>query len=140
MQFVGLGVGEQAVGPAARELARELGLSLTMAELLIQRGQADPDDVRRFLDPKLSELTLPDGMADRQLAADRLRVAIAGGERIAVFGDYDCDGITAAAVMTEVLRALGGKVSVLLASRFGAGTASLPRLSNASSRPEHRCS
>jgi single-stranded-DNA-specific exonuclease len=49
---------------------------------------------------------------------DRSRV---DRERVAVFGDYDCDGITSAAIMTEVLRALGGDVTPLLASRFDGG-------------------
>ena len=60
-------------------------------------------------------------MADRLVAADRLARAIRSRERIAVFGDYDCDGITSAAIMTEVLRALGGDVTPLLASRFDGG-------------------
>jgi single-stranded-DNA-specific exonuclease len=60
-------------------------------------------------------------MADRLVAADRLARAIKKRERIAVFGDYDCDGITSAAIMTEILRALGGDVTPLLASRFDGG-------------------
>ena len=60
-------------------------------------------------------------MADRFVAADRIARAIKARERIAVFGDYDCDGITSAAIMTEVIRALGGEVTPLLASRFDGG-------------------
>jgi single-stranded-DNA-specific exonuclease len=112
---------DQGVGNETRELAQALGLSLTVAELLIGRGHADPEEARRFLEPKLADLTRPDQMADRAQAAERLKAAIAAGERVAVFGDYDCDGITAAAVMTEVLRAFGGQVVVLLANRFGGG-------------------
>jgi single-stranded-DNA-specific exonuclease len=108
-------------GDEAQRLGRVLGLTTTVAEWLRLRGHGDSDATRRFLDPKLAHLSAPDGMADRALAADRLASALGRGERIAVFGDYDCDGITSAAIMTEVLRELGGEVVPLLASRFDGG-------------------
>jgi single-stranded-DNA-specific exonuclease len=60
-------------------------------------------------------------MADRGEVAQRLALAIRRRERIAVFGDYDCDGITSAAILTEVLRRLGGDAVPLIASRFDGG-------------------
>jgi single-stranded-DNA-specific exonuclease len=60
-------------------------------------------------------------MADRARAAERLARAVREGERVVVFGDYDCDGITATAVLTEALRAFGAEVVPLLASRWGGG-------------------
>jgi single-stranded-DNA-specific exonuclease len=60
-------------------------------------------------------------MADRALAAERLASAVRCGEPICVFGDYDCDGITATAILTGMLRAVGGHVSPLLGSRFDGG-------------------
>ena len=59
-------------GDAARELGRALSLSTTVADLLHRRGHLDPDATRRFLEPKLRDLTPPDNMADRALAAERL--------------------------------------------------------------------
>ena len=56
-------------------------------------------------------------MADRDAAAERLARAVRAHERICVFGDYDCDGITATAIITGILRALGGEVVPLLATR-----------------------
>jgi single-stranded-DNA-specific exonuclease len=108
-------------GAEARSLGRSLKLTTTIAEWLRSQGHGDSDATRRFLSPKLQHLSAPDGMADRSLAADRLASAVRRKERIAVFGDYDCDGITSAAIMTEVLRALGGDVTPLLASRFDGG-------------------
>jgi single-stranded-DNA-specific exonuclease len=110
-----------AAGPDARKLGEALGMTTTVAEWLRRNGHDDSDATRRFLDPKLSHLSQPDGMADRAIAAKRLAHAIRSKERIAVFGDYDCDGITSAAIMTEILRALGGDVVPLLASRFDGG-------------------
>src|SRR5689334_20777277 len=76
-------------GPEARELAKALDLSTTVADLLLRRGHLDLEATRRFLDPKLLHLTRPDGMADREIAADRLARAVRQRERICVFGDYD---------------------------------------------------
>lgn len=107
-------------GPAL-QLARTLGITQTFAEILVRRGLDDSAFTRRFLDPKLKHLTRPDKMADRLASARRLAVAIENQERICVFGDYDCDGMTATAILTEVLRTLGAKVAPLLANRFAGG-------------------
>jgi single-stranded-DNA-specific exonuclease len=101
----------------ALDLARTLGLSITVADALWRMGRRADDTTKLFLDPRLSHLTPPDAMADRELSADRIARAIRARERICVFGDYDCDGITAAAIITEALRALGGEVVPLLATR-----------------------
>jgi len=105
----------------AKELALGLGVSLTLAELLERRGHSEVEATRRFLNPRLAELTSPDAMADRAPAAERIAQAIRAGELVAVFGDYDCDGMTSAAIMTEVIEALGGRVVTFIASRFEGG-------------------
>ncbi len=108
---------------AAGELGRTLGVSASLAQVLLHRGLSatDPAGARDFLAPKLADLTPPDAMLDRALAADRLARAIRAGERIAVFGDYDVDGTTSAALLADVLEALGGEVVALVASRFSGG-------------------
>lgn len=98
-----------------------MGVSLTLGELLEQRGHSEVEATRRFLNPRLAELTPPDAMADRGLASERIAHAIRSGELIAVFGDYDCDGMTSAAIMTEIIEALGGTVKTFIASRFEGG-------------------
>lgn len=103
--------------PAAEALSRSLGITFTMADVLERAGKVAGDDLDRYLDPKLAHLTPPDAMADREAFSDRVASAIRTGERIAVFGDYDCDGITATAIMTGVLRSLGAEVTPLLATR-----------------------
>jgi single-stranded-DNA-specific exonuclease len=88
---------------------------------LVNREVA-PDQVPRFLDPRLSDLTLPDAMADRAVAARRLAQAVRSKQRIVVFGDYDCDGITATAILTRALRSLGAtEVVPMLANRYAGG-------------------
>ena len=107
--------------PVVELFSRRLGLSRTVAAWLARSGHADVSATERFLNPRLADLTKPDDMADRQVVAARLARAVRAGELIAVFGDYDCDGITSAAIMTEVLRALGGRAVPLIASRFDGG-------------------
>jgi single-stranded-DNA-specific exonuclease len=105
----------------AQALARALGISVTVASWLDRLGHADAEITRRFLSPRLAELTSPDGMLDRKAAAARIARAVQRRERVVVFGDYDCDGMTSAAIFTEALRALGGDVTPVLASRFDGG-------------------
>jgi single-stranded-DNA-specific exonuclease len=105
----------------ARELGRALGLTNTVAEVLHRRGYRNDGTTRRFLDPRLADLTPPDGMMDRQVAAERLAHAVRRHEPVCVFGDYDCDGITSTAILTDMLRALGGTAIPLLGSRFDGG-------------------
>jgi single-stranded-DNA-specific exonuclease len=109
------------VSEGAVELARALRLSVTVAEWLVRSGHRDVEATRRFLNPRLAELSSPEKMADRKSAAERIARAIQDREKICVFGDYDCDGMTAAAIMTEALTELGGEVATLLASRFDGG-------------------
>lgn len=101
----------------AFDMSRALGLSITVADALHRAGYRANDATRTFLDPRLSHLTPPDRMADRDLSADRIARAVRQNEHVAVFGDYDCDGITSCAIVTEVLRTLGGRVTPLLATR-----------------------
>jgi single-stranded-DNA-specific exonuclease len=108
--------GEASSGAMA--LSRALGLSITAADVLHRRGFGDDDATRRFLDPRLSHMTPPDAMADREASAERLARAVRAHEKICVFGDYDCDGITATAILTGILRALGGDVTPRLATRL----------------------
>jgi single-stranded-DNA-specific exonuclease len=105
---------------AVRTLAEELGVSATLAEILVRRGYADPAAARAFLQPDhlLHSPYLLDGMAAARRRIDR---ALQRGEAIAVHGDYDVDGITATFLLVEVLRDLGGDVRWHLPNRFAEG-------------------
>lgn len=105
----------------AQGLSRALGSSVTLAAWLDERGHFEAEATRRFLNPRLAELTSPDAMLDRKAAAERIARGVKSAERIVVFGDYDCDGMTSTAIFTEALRALGGDVVPVLASRFDGG-------------------
>src|ERR1700744_1326673 len=95
---------------AALALSRELRLTRTAASVLVARGLGAPGEGARFLDPRLAHLPPPPARRDRSEAVARLARAVRAHERICVFGDYDADGVTAAALLSDVLRALGGEV------------------------------
>ncbi|MDD9936969.1 MAG: single-stranded-DNA-specific exonuclease RecJ [Myxococcales bacterium] len=106
---------------AAAELAGAVGVSSIIGQVLMHRGLSSVEEARRFLSPKLSGLTPPEAMLGREEAAARLAAAVRGGEPITVFGDYDVDGTTSAAILGGILEQLGGKVAVLVANRFQGG-------------------
>jgi len=101
----------------ARELATRLGLRGLTARILAARGFSNFDRVTRFLSPKLSELRPPVGVADLDRALDRIARALRDGEKVGVFGDYDVDGITSAAILLQLLRSLGLNVVTRMATR-----------------------
>jgi single-stranded-DNA-specific exonuclease len=115
----------------ATRLAAEARLRPLTARILVARGLDDPERVARFLAPRLADLRAPVGMADLERALDRLQRAILAGERIGVFGDYDVDGVTTAAVLTSALRGLGAAAVVPRAasrsSGYGLGPAEAAR-------------
>lgn len=105
-----------------RELAAALGLSAVTAGVLVTRGMSTAEEARAFLSPSLvrdwpATAEIP-GLA---AAAERVARAVRNGERIVVFGDFDLDGISAAAVALRGLTALGGTVQATVPHRFREG-------------------
>jgi single-stranded-DNA-specific exonuclease len=103
---------------ACASLAAALQVRALTARVLLGRGLGEPPAATRFLAPRLADLRLPDGIADLPLAVERLERAVLAGERIGVYGDYDVDGVTTAAVLTLALRGLGAQPVSRVASRF----------------------
>jgi single-stranded-DNA-specific exonuclease len=102
------------------KLADALGVSETTATVLVRRGLEEPEAARAFLaaEPPRHD---PFALGDMRRAVERIRSAIAAGERICVHGDYDVDGISATAVAVLVLREAGADVEWRLPSRFEEG-------------------
>ena len=95
---------------SADALSGELGISPIGARLLVQRGFRDVAAAQRFLHPTLAELHDPFALTDMSIAVERILRAIRTGERIAIHGDYDADGITSTVLLRRALEMLGGKV------------------------------
>ncbi len=79
-------------------LAKSININPTLASLLVQRGITDFDLAKDFFRPSLDQLHHPFLMQGMQQAIDRLKTAVAKGEKILVYGDYDVDGTTAVSV------------------------------------------
>src|SRR5256884_7748612 len=101
-------------------LAQELGLSEITASVLVRRGYGDPEQARVFLAGE-QPLHDPFLLGDMTGAVERIRAAVAAGQRICVHGDYDVDGICATVLAVLVLRELGADVEWHLPSRFDEG-------------------
>ncbi|MFO0548254.1 MAG: single-stranded-DNA-specific exonuclease RecJ [Polyangiaceae bacterium] len=101
----------------ARAIAQAYRMTLTAADVMARLGREASADTERWLDPKLAQLTPPFDMVDRGAASERIASAIRRNEPVAIFGDYDCDGVTATAIMTTLIRSLGGDARPVLATR-----------------------
>jgi len=74
-----------------------------------------------YFSPKLSELPDPFDMQDMRKAAERVLAAVLAGERIHIFGDFDCDGVSGTAILTEALKAAGASVTFSIPHRADDG-------------------
>jgi single-stranded-DNA-specific exonuclease len=99
---------------------RSSDYSPLLQRLLANRGIRTLDEARRFLEGAPAP---PDPflLPDMERAVQRLRLALRRRELVAVFGDFDVDGVTAAALLTQGLEALGGRVLTYIPDRFQEG-------------------
>ncbi|WP_114393685.1 single-stranded-DNA-specific exonuclease RecJ [Oleisolibacter albus] len=105
----------------ALALSQSYGLPELVGRLLAGRG-VSLDAAECFLSPTLRAL-LPDPsiLKDMERAAARVAAAIRGGQRVAVFGDYDVDGATSSALLTRFFRAVGADLRVYIPDRITEG-------------------
>ena len=113
---------------AAEALAQELRISPAIARLLAIRGIESPEAAQRFLHPSLDHLHDPFELADMALAVDRILAAIERKERIAVHGDYDCDGITSTVILRRALELFGAVVVHFIPDRLKDGYGLQPEI------------
>jgi single-stranded-DNA-specific exonuclease len=128
-----LGVERSATGRAWRDrlddrgnaralaMVQRHGLSELLARVVAGRG-VEVDDVAGYLDPSLRTL-LPDPyvVTDMEAAAVRIADAVVRGESIAIFGDYDVDGATSAALLASFLRSAGADPLIHIPDRIFEG-------------------
>lgn len=96
------------------------GYAPLVAMVLASRGVDEPGKAKRYLDCN-APLIDPFRLRDMDLAAGRLGLAMARGEKIAVFGDYDVDGITATCLLTDFIRRNGGNCVPYIPGRLEEG-------------------
>ena len=108
--------------PAAQvRLAAQLSLSPLLCQVLINRGITDATSARTFLTPSLHDLHDPYQILGMDAAVRRITAAVQQGEPMAVYGDYDVDGVTAAALLMTFFEELGLRVASYIPEREGEG-------------------
>lgn len=92
-----------------------------MRQLLYNRGLQDARSAESFIEGAVSFETDPFLLKDMNIAIDRLHQAVQGREKVAVYGDYDADGVTATALLMEFLAALGIDPRPYIPDRYDEG-------------------
>jgi len=105
----------------SQRLVSELEIPPLVAQLLVNRGVTEPATAQEFLYPDLSHLHPPSKLKGMSDAADRVKRAIADGEKIYIYGDYDVDGITAVSLLMLCLKHLGADVDYYIPHRLDEG-------------------
>jgi single-stranded-DNA-specific exonuclease len=107
--------------PAPAEALADSPFPPLIRHLLYHRGVRCPDEAARFLFLEPWPASDPLRLPGIERAVERLAAAIESGEAIAVFGDFDVDGLTAAALLTQALQELGATVFPYVPHRFSEG-------------------
>jgi single-stranded-DNA-specific exonuclease len=116
-----LSLSDSAVREKLATLEKETGLSPITLRVCLMRGLDSAEAIREFLAPRVELLVDPFRIRDMDLAIDRLAKARAAGERIRVFGDYDVDGTTGAALLSWIFREFGYTFEARQPDRFKDG-------------------
>ena len=102
-------------------LRKDLGIDDITASILVQRGIETYEEAKRFFRPSLDDLYDPYLMKDMEKAVTRIEQAIANGENILVYGDYDVDGTTSVALMSSYLETLYPNIATYIPDRYDEG-------------------
>jgi len=98
-----------------------LGVNVTIANLLLQRGIETYDQAKDFFRPNFNQIHDPFLMKDMDLAVSRIEKAINKRERIMVYGDYDVDGTTSVALMSSYLKTIYSEITTYIPDRYAEG-------------------
>ena len=107
--------------PEGRAQLERAGIPSLLACVLSARGVTEPEQARKLLTPGEEPLLDPMLLKDMDRAVLRVTRALKRGETIAVYGDYDVDGITATCLLTDCLTRLGGRVRSYIPDRLEEG-------------------
>lgn len=105
---------------SASILSQECGISLLTASVLAARGHLSYEDAMRFL-TRNDELQSPFALKDMSKAVERIQDAIDSFEKITIYGDYDCDGVTSTAMLYTYLTSVGADVDYYIPAREDEG-------------------
>ena len=115
-----------------QSIERGASVPPVVAQILALRGITHPDEVSAFLNLKMLNLAKPFELPGMNEACDAILDAIQRNEKIAIYGDYDCDGMTSTAILHNCIELLGGNVTYFVPNRlddgYGVNTAALDKL------------
>lgn len=112
---------ERGEASVVLRLAENLGVSESLANLMVQRSITTPQEAHTFFYPSLDYLHDPFLLKDMNIAVDRLSTAIKRNEKILVYGDYDVDGTTAVALVYSFLKERYSNVDYYIPDRYKEG-------------------
>ena len=112
---------DSAVTREAKEISDSLGISNILATLLLNRGYKTVRDVQAFLGKSTEILHDPFLMNDMEKGAMRILKAVENKEKIAVYGDYDVDGVTSVSILYLYLESIFADVCYYIPNRKGEG-------------------
>jgi single-stranded-DNA-specific exonuclease len=92
-----------------------------LRQMLFNRGYATPEQARAYLDAQLPIGTEPGNLLSLPIAIERIQSALRRQEAIAIYGDYDADGVTATALLVTFLKRMGADVFGYIPNRFDEG-------------------
>jgi single-stranded-DNA-specific exonuclease len=116
---------------AAKSIEEGLGVPNILARILVSRGITDVDEAELFMHPRLDDLSDPFLLPDMEKGVDRVIKAIGEQQKICIYGDYDADGITSAALMINFFKHIGQSPDVYLPKRhegYGLNIEAISRL------------
>ena len=102
-------------------LAAEANLPDVVARLMVARGVYDAETARKFLNVKLSDLRDPESLPGVPEAVEVIWRAVEDQSPIVIYGDYDCDGMTGAAILVNGLKLMGADVGFHVPNRLQDG-------------------
>ncbi len=105
----------------ARTIASELGIPLPIAQVLVNRNILDAPSAHRYLHGTTDDFNDPFLFSGMKAAVERIEAAVARGEKILIFGDYDVDGILSMIMLHKALTTLGGQVDYFIPERLKDG-------------------
>lgn len=103
------------------KISDEFNVSRLVANIIANKGLKDSHEIEVFLHPRRSDFHDPFLMPDMEIATNRIIKAIKNNEKVAIYGDYDVDGITSSTVLKRFLKDRGLETDVYIPNRLHEG-------------------
>ncbi|MFH1422248.1 MAG: single-stranded-DNA-specific exonuclease RecJ, partial [Planctomycetota bacterium] len=110
-----------------QEIAKNIRISMPLAQILFNRGITNAEDGRQFLSPRLDDLGSPFSFNHMEKAVQRIMRAVRKQEKVLIHGDYDVDGMTAVVIVYNLLRLLGCPCEYYIPDRLTEGYGIRPK-------------